>query len=227
MRGDPQVVEALNAVLTAELTAINQYFVHAKMCRNWGYEKLAKKKHEESIGEMKDADELIERILFLEGVPNMQRLSPVRVGEDPIEQHRLDLEQVQVAPPAALLRPGVAQRDGAVERAAVAHEVAVPLELEALARRRRGERRLELRGHRALRGRVQVREEILARHRHAEQPVVEMDRRGVRMPRAHPVDVALHLVLVGAGRAGARIGVVGAMHHAVLHPEALHHVAVA
>jgi len=92
VRGDPQIVEALNAVLTAELTAINQYFVHAKMCRNWGYQKLAKKKHEESIGEMKDADALIERILFLEGVPNMQRLNPVRVGEDPIEQHRLDLD---------------------------------------------------------------------------------------------------------------------------------------
>ncbi len=97
MRGDPQVIEALNSVLTAELTAINQYFVHAKMCRNWGYEKLAKKKHEESIGEMKDADELIERILFLEGVPNVQRLDPVRVGEDPIEQHRLDLEMEKEA----------------------------------------------------------------------------------------------------------------------------------
>ena len=97
MRGDPQIVEALNAVLTAELTAINQYFVHAKMCRNWGYEKLAKKKHDESIGEMKDADELIERILFLDGVPNMQRLDPVRVGEDPIEQHRLDLEMEKEA----------------------------------------------------------------------------------------------------------------------------------
>ena len=97
MRGDPQIVEALNAVLTAELTAINQYFVHAKMCRNWGYEKLAKKKHEESIGEMKDADALIERILFLDGVPNVQRLNPVRVGEDPIEQHRLDLEMEKEA----------------------------------------------------------------------------------------------------------------------------------
>ncbi len=97
MRGDPQIIEALNAVLTAELSAINQYFVHAKMCRNWGFERLAKKKHEESIGEMKDADSLIERILFLEGVPNMQRLDPVRVGEDPIEQHRLDLEMEKEA----------------------------------------------------------------------------------------------------------------------------------
>jgi bacterioferritin len=91
MQGDPQVIEALNAVLTAELTAINQYFIHYRMCENWGYLRLAKKKREESIDEMKDADEVIQRILYLDGVPNMQRLNPVRVGEDAIEQHRLDL----------------------------------------------------------------------------------------------------------------------------------------
>jgi bacterioferritin len=91
MRSDPAVIEVLNDVLTAELTAINQYFIHHKMCENWGYERLAKKKYEESIGEMKDADAVIARILYLDGVPNMQRLFPVRVGEDPIEQHRLDL----------------------------------------------------------------------------------------------------------------------------------------
>ena len=91
MQGDPQVIEALNDVLTAELTAINQYFIHHKMCSNWGYERLSKKKREESIDEMKDADAVIDRILYLDGVPNMQRLNPVRVGEDPIEQHKLDL----------------------------------------------------------------------------------------------------------------------------------------
>jgi bacterioferritin len=91
MRGDTQVIELLNTVLTGELTAVNQYFIHHKMCENWGYLRLSKKKREESIGEMKDADEVIERILYLEGVPNMQRLSPVKVGEDPIEQHKLDL----------------------------------------------------------------------------------------------------------------------------------------
>jgi len=91
MRGDPQVIEALNAVLTAELTAINQYFIHYRMCENWGYLRLAKKKREESIDEMKDADNVIHRILYLDGVPNMQRLNPVRVGEDAVEQHRLDL----------------------------------------------------------------------------------------------------------------------------------------
>jgi bacterioferritin len=91
MKGDAQVLEILNAVLTAELTAVNQYFIHHKMCENWGYQRLSKKKREESIGEMKDADGVIERILYLEGVPNMQRMNPVRVGEDPIEQHELDL----------------------------------------------------------------------------------------------------------------------------------------
>ena len=91
MRGDDQVIQKLNEVLTAELTAVNQYFIHHKMCANWGYERLSNQKRKESIGEMKDADAVIERILYLEGVPNMQRLNPVRVGEDPIEQHKLDL----------------------------------------------------------------------------------------------------------------------------------------
>ena len=91
MQGDSEVIEALNAVLTAELTAINQYFIHHKMCENWGYEYLSHKKREESIEEMKDADRVIERILYFDGVPNMQRLSPIRVGEDPVEQHKLDL----------------------------------------------------------------------------------------------------------------------------------------
>ena len=92
MQGDAAIIEALNDVLTAELNAINQYFIHHKMCENWGYERLSKKKREESIGEMKDADEIMERILYLDGVPNMQRLYPVRVGEDAVEQHKLDLE---------------------------------------------------------------------------------------------------------------------------------------
>jgi bacterioferritin len=91
MQGNAGVIDALNAVLTAELTAINQYFIHHKMCDNWGYPTLSKKKREESIEEMKHADAVIDRILFLDGVPNMQRLNPVSVGEDPIEQHRLDL----------------------------------------------------------------------------------------------------------------------------------------
>ncbi|MDH5674241.1 MAG: bacterioferritin [Myxococcales bacterium] len=91
MQGDPKVIEVLGEVLAAELTAINQYFIHAKMCANWGFTKLADKKREESIEEMRDADAVIDRILFLGGVPNMQRLNPVKVGEDPVEQHQVDL----------------------------------------------------------------------------------------------------------------------------------------
>ena len=86
MVGNDEIIEILNAVLTAELTAINQYFVDAKMFENWGYERLAKHFRDESIDEMKDADELIERILFLEGLPNVQRLSSVRVGETATEK---------------------------------------------------------------------------------------------------------------------------------------------
>jgi bacterioferritin len=91
MQGDADIIEVMNAVLTSELTAINQYFIHHKMCENWGYARLSAKKREESIEEMKHADELIERILFFDGIPNMQRMNPVRVGENPIEQHELDL----------------------------------------------------------------------------------------------------------------------------------------
>lgn len=90
MKGNAKVIEVLNDVLTAELTAINQYFVHGKMCANWGYRRLAAQNKQESIGEMKHADAVIERILFLEGVPNMQRLGKVRVGETVAEQLRLD-----------------------------------------------------------------------------------------------------------------------------------------
>jgi bacterioferritin len=99
MRGDPAVIEILNDVLTGELTAINQYFLDAKMYDNWGIEKLATKFRDDSIDEMKDADELIERILFLEGVPNVQRLGAVSVGETPVEKLRLalDLETEAIA----------------------------------------------------------------------------------------------------------------------------------
>ncbi|HEY7105594.1 MAG TPA: bacterioferritin [Acidimicrobiia bacterium] len=86
MQGDAEIVELLNQVLTAELTAVNQYFLDAKMLDNWGYERLAGKFRDESIGEMKDADDIIERILFLEGVPNLQRLGTLRVGETVLEK---------------------------------------------------------------------------------------------------------------------------------------------
>ncbi|MGB5812880.1 MAG: bacterioferritin [Polyangiales bacterium] len=92
MQGNKDVIEVLNQVLTSELTAINQYFIHHKMCEDWGFHVLSNKKREESIEEMKHADAVIARILYLDGVPNMQRYFPVKVGEDPIEQHRLDLD---------------------------------------------------------------------------------------------------------------------------------------
>ena len=92
MKGNDDVIELLNDVLTAELTAINQYFIDAKMFANWGCGRLSAKFHEDSIDEMKDADELIERILFLEGMPNLQRLGTVRVGETPTEKIELALD---------------------------------------------------------------------------------------------------------------------------------------
>ena len=82
MKGDPKVIEILNEVLTAELTAINQYFVHGEMCENWGYDRLHHIIRKHSIGEMKHAEELIERVLFLEGVPNVQRLGKINIGEN-------------------------------------------------------------------------------------------------------------------------------------------------
>ena len=97
MRGQEQIITALNDVLTAELTAVNQYFVHARMCENWGYQRLWTKVRAESIGEMKHADALIQRILYLEGIPNLQRLGKVNVGQTVSEQLALDLEVEKVA----------------------------------------------------------------------------------------------------------------------------------
>ena len=87
MRGNPAVLEVLNDVLTAELTAINQYFLHAKICENWGYLRLAKRNRAESIDEMKHADTIISRVLYLDGLPNLQRLGKmIDVGETVPEQ---------------------------------------------------------------------------------------------------------------------------------------------
>ena len=97
MKGHEQVIQVLNDVLTAELTAINQYWIHARMCENWGYERLWKKIREESLGEMKHADRLVQRILYLEGVPNLQKLGKVNVGQTVREQLRLDLEVEKAA----------------------------------------------------------------------------------------------------------------------------------
>jgi bacterioferritin len=99
MKADPKVIDYLNTVLTNELTAINQYFLHARMLDNWGVTKLGKHEYQESVDEMRHADQLIKRILFLEGLPNLQRLNPLLIGQTPEEVLRCDksLEDKAVA----------------------------------------------------------------------------------------------------------------------------------
>jgi len=106
MQGDAQIIDYLNRVLTNELTAINQYFTHAKMCENWGFKRLAAVSRQESIEEMRHAESLMDRILFLEGLPNLQDLNKLRLGEDVTEQLRADLKLEQEAIP--LLREAIA-----------------------------------------------------------------------------------------------------------------------
>ena len=96
---DPKIIEILNDVLCAELTAINQYFLHAEMCNDWGYERLYKQIRKESIDEMKHAEQVIERILFLNGVPNVQKMGRIRIGETVPEQIESDLALEHAAIP--------------------------------------------------------------------------------------------------------------------------------
>ena len=111
MQGDARVIELLNEQLTSELTAINQYFLHARMQANWGYPKLAAHTRAESIDEMRHAEILTDRILFLEGLPNYQRLFPLRIGQTVLEQLRADLQiELDVV---NRLRPGIEYMRGA------------------------------------------------------------------------------------------------------------------
>jgi bacterioferritin len=97
MRGNDEIIGILNEVLTAELTAVNQYFLHAKLMENWGFHRLAAHTRAESIDEMRHADEVTDRILFFEGMPNFQRYFPLRIGETVPEQFQADLELEYVA----------------------------------------------------------------------------------------------------------------------------------
>jgi bacterioferritin len=111
MKGDPNIIRLLNAQLTNELTAVNQYFLHARMYRHWGLEKLGKKEYDESIGEMKHADKLIERILTLDGLPNLQALHKLLIGESTPEMLECDLKLERAA--QITVKEGIAASEAA------------------------------------------------------------------------------------------------------------------
>jgi bacterioferritin len=111
MKGDPNIIRLLNAQLTNELTAVNQYFLHARMYRHWGLERLGKKEYDESIGEMKHADKLIDRILMLDGLPNLQALHKLLIGESTQEMLECDLKLERAA--QQTVKEGIAASEAA------------------------------------------------------------------------------------------------------------------
>ncbi|WP_348693777.1 bacterioferritin [Duganella fentianensis] len=113
MKGDPEVIKQLNAQLTNELTAINQYFLHARMYRHWGLSRIAKKEYDESIGEMKHADKLIDRILMLDGLPNLQAMHKIMIGENTEEMLGADLALEQGA--QITVKAGIAAAEKAAD----------------------------------------------------------------------------------------------------------------
>ncbi|MCC6073046.1 bacterioferritin [Massilia sp. GCM10020059] len=113
MKGDPNIIRLLNAQLTNELTAVNQYFLHARMYRHWGFEKLGKKEYDESIGEMKHADKLIDRILMLDGLPNLQALHKLLIGESTQEMLEADLQLEKAA--QVTVKEGIAESEKAAD----------------------------------------------------------------------------------------------------------------
>ena len=176
MRGDPEIINVLNDVLAAELTAVNQYFIHAKMCGNWGYKSLESFVRSESIDEMRHAEQLIERIPFFDGTPNLQKLLPIKVGEDVPEQFQRRLwrpvQVVEHEQRAPLPRGSLEQRrDGLEERE--------PLRLGLAARRlsqpgKLGQQPGELGRERTQLGRQPLpQREDLVERRHLEAPVVD------------------------------------------------------
>ena len=113
MRGDPEVIDLLNEQLTSELTAINQYFLHARMYKHWGFTRLGKKEYDESIGEMKHADKLIDRILMLDGLPNLQALHKILIGESTQEMLECDLKLERAA--QLTVKEGIAACEAAAD----------------------------------------------------------------------------------------------------------------
>jgi len=105
MQGDPRIIDLLNQVLRKELTGINQYFIHSRMCKNWGYAVLTKVHYDESVDEMRHADKIVERILFLEGVPNLSDYDRIQIGQNVKQQIEYDLSLERAA--LQVLRPGV------------------------------------------------------------------------------------------------------------------------